>query len=285
MSPEQARGRAIDKRTDIWAFGCVLFEMLTGQMAFAGATTSDHIAAVLEREPDWAALPPETPSGVRRSLRSCLEKDPRSRCHDIADARLQLDERDEATPVHARRSSRTAMTVAAVAALAAGLGAASLYFSLRHSSAAAMPVRLAVELGAEASMPTEVGPNVALSPDGRTLAFVALTREARTGQLYVRHLDQLSATLLPGTEDARNPFFSPDGRWIAFFDSSQSKLKKVSVAGGLPVTLCAAESPRGGIWVDNDSIVLQDRHVSAQCAVASGGRGRIARAVLQGARD
>ena len=189
----------------------------------AATLSSDTIAAILEREPDWSALPPETPAGVKQSLRGCLEKDPRSRWHDMADARLQLDERYEATPVHAQRLRRTAVAVAAVAALA--VGAASL-FSLRHSSAAAIPVRLAVELGAEASMPTEVGPNVALSPDGSTLAFVALAREARTGQLYVRHLDQLSATPLQGTEDARNPFFSPDGRWIAFFDMLHNKLKK-----------------------------------------------------------
>src|SRR3954469_9894016 len=274
MSPEQARGRPIDKRTDIWAFGCVLYEMLTGRLAFAGATTSDHIAAILEREPDWSALPPETSSGVRQSLRRCLEKDPRSRCHDIADARLQLDSGHGAPSVHAQRSSRAAVIVAAVAALTIGVGAASLFFSFGRPAPAATPFRLAVELGADASMPVEVGPNVALSPDGRTLAFAALTREARTGQLYVRHLDQLSATPLPGTEDARNPFFSPDGRWIAFFDMLHGKLKKVSVAGGLPVTLCDARNARGGTWLDNDSIVLQsdafDGNALGRVAAAGG---------------
>jgi serine/threonine-protein kinase len=274
MSPEQARGRAIDKRTDIWAFGCVLYEMITGRMAFDGATTSDHIAAVLEREPDWSALPPETPARVRQTLRSCLEKDPRSRCHDIADARLQLDERYEPVSGPAQGLSRTAVIVTAVAALVSGLGAASLFLSRPHPSAAATPVRLAVELGAEASMPIEVGPNVALAPDGSTLAFVALTPEARTGQLYVRRLDQLAATPLPGTEDARNPFFSPDGRWVAFFDMSHGKLKKVSVAGGLPVTLCDAPGARGGTWVDDDSIVLQtdtfERNALVRVAAAGG---------------
>ena len=123
-------------------------------------------------------------------------------------------------------------------------------------------------------MPTEVGPNVALSPDGSTLAFVALTREARTGQLYVRHLDQLSATPLSGTEDARNPFFSPDGRWIAFFDMLHNKLKKVSVAGGLLVTLCDAPGARGGTWVDDDSIVLKTASFGANAlsrVAAAGG--------------
>jgi len=258
MSPEQARGQAIDKRTDIWAFGCVLYEMLTGRLAFGGATTSDHIAAILEREPDWSRLPPETPSGVTQSLRRCLEKDSRSRWHDIADARLQLDQPYEATSGRRRRSTRTAVTLAAAVALTVGIGAASLFFSMRHARAAAtMPVRLEVELGADASMPTEVGPNVALSPDGTTLSFVALTHEARTGQLYVRRLDQLSATPLAGTEDARNPFFSPDGRWIAFFDVGQDKLKKVSVAGGQPVKLCDVRAGRGGTWMDDDWIVLQ----------------------------
>jgi serine/threonine protein kinase/Tol biopolymer transport system component len=254
MSPEQARGRPVDKRTDIWAFGCVLYEMLSGRRAFAGDTTSDRIAAILEREPDWSLVPAAAPPGVRRALRRCLDKDPAFRLHDIADARLDLDDPGD---LLVPRSRPRALIAAIPIALAVGAGAAFLFFSLRSSSPGADPVHLTVELGADASMPVEVGPNVALSRDGSTLTFVALTHDARTGQLYVRHLNQLTAIPLAGTEDARNPFFSPDGRWIGFFDDVHSKLKKVAATGGDPVTLCDAPSGRGGEWLDDDSIVIQ----------------------------
>jgi serine/threonine-protein kinase len=254
MSPEQARGRPVDKRTDIWAFGCVLYEMRSGRKAFAGETTSDRIAAILEREPDWSLVPAAAPPGVRRVVRRCLEKDPARRLHDIADARLDLDDPGDFV---VSRSSPRALIAAISIALAIGASAAFLFFSLRFSSAAQDPVHLTVELGADASMPVEVGPNVALSPDGSMLAFVALTHDARTGQLYVRHLNQLTAIAIAGTEDARNPFFSPDGRWIAFFDDVHQKLKKVAATGGDPVTLCDAPGGRGGAWLDDDSIVIQ----------------------------
>jgi serine/threonine-protein kinase len=255
MSPEQARGRPVDKRTDIWAFGCVLYEMICGRQAFAGETTSDRIAAILEREPDWSLVPAAAPPGVRRVLRRCLEKDPARRPHHIADARLDLE--DPGDPVVPRSRQRALITAIPIA-LAIGASAAFLFFPPRSSSPAPDPLHLTVELGADASMPVEVGPNVALSPDGSTLAFVALSHDARTGQLYVRHLNQLvTTTPLAGTEDARNPFFSPDGRWIAFFDDVHRKLKKVSTTGGPPVTLCDAPGGRGGAWLDDHSIVVQ----------------------------
>jgi serine/threonine-protein kinase len=256
MSPEQATGRSVDRRTDLWAFGVLLMEMLTGRRVFEGDTVTDVIAAVLKSEPDWTALPDNTPESARRVLRRCLVKDPGRRLRDMADARLDLDDLTD-LPAPRARGWAPALAIAIVL----GLIAAWLLLSARAPAPTTPTTRLSVELGADASMPVEVGPNVALSPDGSTLAFVALTHEAVTGQLYVRHLGQLVATALPGTQNARNPFFSPDGRWIAFFDDAQRKLKKVSTIGGDPVTLCDAPSGRGGVWLDEDSILVQvDAH-------------------------
>lgn len=254
MSPEGVRGQVVNNQTDIWAFGCVLYEMLTGRMAFPGATTSDHIAAIIEREPDWSLLPLTTPPAIRRLLRRCLEKDSKWRLHDIADARLELNEDTETAGQPGLRTFPAIIAIAMAIALAAVLSAAWLFFGTRRSSPT---TRLTVELGAPASMASEVGPNVALSSDGGTLAFVALTRESHSTQLYVRRLDQLNAVPLSGTDDARNPFFSPDGRWIAFFDQLHFKLKKVSVDGGPPVTLSDVRDWRGGDWTDDNSIVFQ----------------------------
>jgi len=256
MSPEQARGQAVDKRTDIWAFGCVLYEMLTGRRAFAGATVSDHIAAILEREPDWSALPATTPAATTRVLRRCLDKDRARRLHDIADARIDLEDVSEpAAP--ATRASPLAATLVAGAIVA--LAAALLLLRSRQSTPAGTSLRVSMELGADTSMPTEVGPNVALSPDGAMLAFVALANDGHTTQLYIRRLDALNAVAMAGTDDARNPFFSPDSRWVAFFDQFHGKLKKVAVSGGAPTTIADAPDGRGGAWLDDRWIVFQPR--------------------------
>ncbi len=259
MSPEQARGRAVDKRADVWAFGVLLFEMLTGRRLFEGETVSDTLAAVLRQEIPWPVLPAETPAGVQRLLRRCLERDPKQRLRDIGEARVALratpNYEDAAIPAEPSRTWRrtlpwtlTALTLAAAALV--------LRAPWHHPATAAPSLRLSVGLGADVSLDMRGGPGPAavLSPDGRTLAFVGAKEGAKT-KLFVRLLGQLNATPLPGTEGARDPFFSPDGQWIAFF--ADSKLKRVSVTGGATIVL--ADAPwrgRGGTWSDDGTILF-----------------------------
>jgi len=267
MSPEQARGKAVDKRVDIWAFACVVYEMLTGQRAFGGDEVSDTLAFIITRDIDWAALPDTTPSGVRRMLRRCLEKDLRRRFRDIADARLELEEALAASPHPGDIGSSSAPPARAVSPrtlwalwslvgvlVVALVGLVTVWAPWRKA-ARPLLTRVSVDLGVDASLATDLGAAAVLSPDGRVMAFAAQpTTAGAHPQLYIRHLDQLQATPLASTDDARAPFFSPDGQWIAFF--AGGKLRKVSVNGGATVTLCDAPSGRGGYWDDDDSIVF-----------------------------
>jgi serine/threonine-protein kinase len=269
MSPEQAAGKAADKRSDLWGFGVVLLEMLTGRRVFAGPDVAHVVAAVLKSEPDWTTLPAETPTSVRRLLRRCLEKDRRHRLADASDARLELDEVGSA----ADREGVLAATPGATAAVpawrralpwaVAGMFGVALIASLLvwapwRSTPVPTPRKLLALVGADASLPTTLGASAVLSPDGTTLAFVA--QQAGQTRLFVRKLDQLRAIALAGTEDAANPFFSPEGQWIAFF--AGGRLKKVSVTGGAAVTLCDAPSGRGGTWADDDTIIFSPTSAS-----------------------
>jgi eukaryotic-like serine/threonine-protein kinase len=203
MSPEQARGQRVDAQTDIWAFGCVLYEMLCGRAAFGGATLTDTMAAVIKREPDWKALPRSTPPGVVRLLRRTLEKNPSRRLHAIADARLDLDEAPEATTPPAAaasspRSSRSLMLAAAVVALVLVVAAGGLLLMRRDGQVPSQtPTRLSI------AAPGQVSPqlSVAVSPDGRRLAYVS-TDATGGSRLWVRDLDALAPHALAGTEDA-----------------------------------------------------------------------------------
>ncbi len=259
MSPEQARGQMVDKRTDIWAFGCVLYEMLTGHSAFERATISDTLAAVLEREPDWDALPPATPGSVRRVLERCLEKDPRRRVRDIADARAELDIPDKRNGhVPPARSRLTIIwTIAAAASTIVTVVALTGWW--RATRPMAGPVlRFPVDLGHEATNPIN-GPGVIISPDGTRIVY--RVRDARgTVRLFTRTLDTDQATVLPGTERAIAPFFSPDGQSVGFFDvlstNPNGKLKKVSVREGNAVELCDVVFARGASWGDDGNIVV-----------------------------
>jgi serine/threonine-protein kinase len=266
MSPEQATGKPVDRRSDLWALGVVVIEMLTGRPVFAGETVSHVLASVLTSNPDWTALPAGTPPAIRRMLRRCLEKDRRRRLESAADARLDIEEALAAPIGEARARSagspeafwRRALPWAIAGALAFGLTFVLAWFAPWRRLPAPTAMRLSAELGADASLIPGIGPAGAaavLSPDGTLLSFAAQKNGAGGSQLYVRRLDQLKATLLPGTDDASSPFFSPDGRWIAFF--AGGKLKKISVTGGAAVTVCDAANSRGGAWSDDDSIVLQ----------------------------
>ncbi len=249
-SPEQARGKAVDKRADIWAFGVVLFEMLSGRRLFSGETVSDTLAAVLRQEIDWRALPASTPPGLRFVLERCLNRDSKKRLRDIGEARIAFEER-LGTPDTVRVSSGL-RALAWVIALSATIIALALWALWLRAPQPAPPLRLTAELGADVSLSIGMGPTAILSPDGRLLAFVANQGAGGRPLLHLRRLEKLDATPLSGTEDARDPFFSPDGEWIALV--ADRKLNQVSVTGGAAVTLCDAEDARGGTWAEDGTI-------------------------------
>jgi serine/threonine-protein kinase len=271
MAPEQARGKAVDKRVDIWAFGCVVFEMITAKRAFDGEEITDALAFVITREPDWSLLPPTTPDAIRKLLRRTLEKERKRRLADISDALFELEEGNtgryaagatSASHVNGRATrdlfgSSTLWRMLpwfTTAALTAALGWMLVTKPPWRDSTRPSPIRLAANIGVDASLSRGPGSAVALSPDGRTVAFAVQKTPEAPSLLYVRPLDRLEATPLAGTDDASQPFFSPDGQWIAFF--AAGKLKKVGVAGGAVLTLADAPSPRGGDWSEDDTIVF-----------------------------
>ena len=272
MSPEQVRGDRVDARTDVWAFGCLLYEMLTGHPAFGRSTVADTLRAVMEDEPDWARLPASVPVGVRRLLRRCLARDPRRRLHHIADARLELDDAiavpgdDAADRVAAGpRERRLAVAVAALAvACAAALGVV-----LVRAPVAAPELR-AVEI----TTPRTPDPwSFAISPDGRLVAFVA-ERDSQP-MLWVRALDAATAArVLPGTEGARRPFWSPDSRSIGFFVTSE--IKRIDVAGGAARRITLALAATAAAWGPDGTILYSGTSAPELYRVgAAGGTPRV----------
>ena len=244
MAPEQAKGRPADKRSDVWAFGCVLYEMLTGARAFAGDDVSDTLAAVLRAEPDWRTLPPETPASIRRLLRRCLEKDRKRRLSDAAGARLEIDDAltvpasDVVTlPATASRAGWLRGAVIATAALVVGGAAAggAVWITTRPGPARVMRTTIQTS-GATAlvNSPRAAG-SLAITPDGSRIVYTA------AGQLVVRRLDQFEATPLISLGSPTQPFISPDGQWVGFFDGMV--LKKVAMTGGPPVTVFEDNNP------------------------------------------
>lgn len=238
MSPEQARGKTVDKRADIWAFGVVLFEILTGKRLFEGETVSDTLAQVLTKEPDWE----QVPAKLRRLLRKCLEKDPNKRLRDMGDAWELLE---DAPPPIASSRSRLSWVVAALLALTTVAASLIAYRATRPAELKPL-VRLDVDLGSELPPSTIGGSEVIISPDGTRLVYVS------QGKLFTRRLDQPNAVELAGTDGAVQPFFSPDGQWVAFF--AQRALKKIPADGGAAIVLCNSGNPRGGSWGEDGSI-------------------------------
>ena len=240
MSPEQARGKTTSKRTDIWAFGCVLYEMLTAHLAFSGDTSSDIIAAVLKTEPSWSMLPPKTPWGIRVLLQRCLRKDLNSRLRDIGDARLEIEETltentqaPNAVPVESRASWRQRLQwlLLLLMTVAAAVG----IWSARHRPA-----------------PLPISRFVVATPG-----------------MYVREIKDWQPKPLPGTEGANSPFFSPDSQWIGFFAGGM--MKKVGVKGGLPIEICEAAVGRGGSWSSDGTIVFARNMSSGLFRVSASG--------------
>jgi serine/threonine-protein kinase len=266
MSPEQARGLEVDRRSDIWAFGCVLYEMLTGRRAFGGDDVTDTLSRVLQREPDFAALSPDTPAAVQRLLTHCLQKDRNRRLSQIAVAAFQIEEALSTavpgTPSAARQLPATvpgaARRLAAVAGVAGAIaGAGALWLVTSREAAVSAPVtRLqmslapADEIGGIDGRPTRQA--FVLSPDGRTLVFSAVQKNQRS--LFVRRLDQAAATTLAGTENAIQPFFSPDGQWVGYL--AEGEIRKVPLGGGPPVVIASEAVVFGASWGDDDRIVF-----------------------------
>jgi len=260
MSPEQARGRRVDKRTDIWAFGALLFELLTGDRVFAGETVTDVLAAVVHKEPAWDRLPVPVPAPIRRLLRRCLRKNADERLHDIADARLEIDEalrapgdgsEDASTPGRPGASVGIPHRLVFVALLAAaglaGVGIGAVWF--RRAAPVAEPVRRLSITGlgwsdVEVVDVTLMQNLLALSPDGSRLVYSAVRDGTR--RLYLRELDAFDALPIKGTENGFGPFLSPDGTSLAF--AANGRLKKLSLAGGMPQAFGSAPGFRGGTW-------------------------------------
>ena len=268
MSPEQARGRAIDKRTDVWAFGCVLYEMLTGRAAFARDTVSDTIAAILEHEPEWSRLPPATPPRVHRVLRRCLQKDSRRRLRDIGDARLELEDETNApaAPAVSGQSWTTLLAVIAAVIVTAVVTAAFVVW-LRGTPAATTPMTFTFSPPAnEAFAPVSAA---VPSPDGRRIAFVTRQRSG-AGAIWIRAIDATSPQRVAGTEGAAGtPFWSPDGRYLGFV--AAGRLKRVDPAGGPALTICSVQGYLGAAWGRDNIIVLAPANRTSLHRVSAAG--------------
>jgi Tol biopolymer transport system component len=257
MSPEQARGKAVDKRTDIWAFGCVLYELLTGKQAFQGDDVTEILASVVKSEPDWPALPAQIPSSIRTLLMRCLRKDRRQRLSDAADARIEIEDaiasREDHGATQIVRTSKVnvpwvltaALAITAMVAIAFGMVA---YRASRSPAVQNRVVRFAISLPPG----EEITSYPAITLDGRTLAYVT-QHGAEDSQLYLRDLNSFESRAVPGSSGARQPFFSPDGKWVAFF--AQGQLQKAEVSGGAPIRLAEAVYPFGGTWNEDNTII------------------------------
>jgi Tol biopolymer transport system component len=267
MSPEQARGQWLDRRTDIWSFGCVLYEMLTGRQPFAGDTISDTLAAVLDREPDLTLLPADTPPSIRRLLRRCLEKDRRRRLDSASDARLEIDDASASPGARTHLPGATPshrVTLVALAALAgaAAIGALVVWTLVRPAPADVADMRVDI-----ITPSTDAPTSFAISPDGRRLVFVAY--DQGQARLWLRPLDATAARPLAGTDGAMYPFWSPDSRALGFF--ADGKLKRIDIRGGLPQTLANAQGGRGGTWGPDGLIVFAPTAVGSLSSVQSSG--------------
>jgi len=271
MSPEQARGVGLDRRTDIWAFGVILFEMLTGKQLFQGETISDTLAAVLRKEPDWESLPVDEAPELCHMIERCLERNPKQRLRDIGEARIFLQDGGASgsnlsfsrlgmvAPPTAHAPAKPPVLLLAGLALVCLVAGAFLGWKILAQSELVPVVHAMVPPPPQTDYElngTAPGP-AAISPDGTKLAFTAIDEEGVT-LLYLRHLDKGESVGLSGTDGAAYPFWSHDNKFIGFFVPSDNKLKKVAVGGGPPVTLCAAENGKGGSWNSQGDIIFAE---------------------------
>ena len=279
MSPEQARGQPLDRRTDIWAFGCVLYEMLTGRAPFAGDTISDTLAAILEREPDWAALPAIVPAPVRTLIRRCLEKDARQRIADISVVPFVLDDLADLAPATAPGSSaaiaprralwRRMAILSGTWLVGVAMAGSAAWFAARSTAPPRVSRLLITPASAAAPSVGVVGYSLAITPDGTRVVYTGANNTA----LFVRALDQLNATSITGLGEPYGVFVSPDGQWIGFFDGVTA-LQKVAITGGPAVTLGRPDGTAlGASWGADGSIIFAtiNRTTGLQRIAASGG--------------
>ncbi len=279
MSPEQAKGKRVDKRTDIWAFGAVLYEMLTGTRLFAGEDVSDTLAAVLRAEPDWSALPDETPSFVRRVLQLCLAKNLQERARDIGDVRLAMggafetvaDEAsfsDERPRVGAKPRPSVPLLLGS-ALTAAVISGIVVWSSMRSSGVPIDVARWTIDTAGSLDV-ERFHRDIAVSPDGRFVVYNERIPDSNFNQLYLRSIDQLDGSPLPGTLAAQGPFVSPDGQWIGF--SEGNRLQKVSSFGGPGISIATVPSlVRGASWLPDDRIVFGSHNGGLFVVPAGGG--------------
>ena len=266
MSPEQAKGRPADKRSDIWAFGCVLYEMLTGKRAFEGEDVSDTLASVLKGEPEWTALPPKTPPAIHRLLRRCLVKDRARRLSDAGVARLEIDDAPiEAAAIHHATSKAVGRfeRIAWAVGLIATVVVVTLLGSLRRTPPSTPEMRFEITT----TPPTTSSSSFAIAPSGQLLVYTA-TINNRT-QLWLRALDSTMARALAGTDGAQLPFWSPDERSIGFF--SEGKLKRIEIDGGTVQTLAETIATGGGTWSRSGTIVYSPNTSGRLFAVSQNG--------------
>ena len=255
MSPEQARGRSLDQRTDVWAFGCCLYEALAGKPAFTGDTVPDTLTEVLGKEPDWDALPDDTRSGLRRLLSRALCKDARVRLHHVGDARIELLDTSDEPSAFAKPRYALAVVAALAAALLTGLAMWRLLGASDVADAHVVRMTVIPPDGHQLATRSRVRvPPLAISRDGETLAFAA--RDDGPPRIYLRELDSLETRVLEGTENASLPFFSRDGRWVGY--RVGDVISKVPVEGGVPLAIGKVPrgSARGAAWWSSESIVI-----------------------------
>jgi len=280
MSPEQARGRTADKRSDVWAFGCVLYEMLTGKRAFEGEDVSDTLALVLRGEPDWNAFPASVPPNIRAIVKRCLQRDRKARIPDMSVVRFMLDEPAPATDA-ASTPGRARATRVWLASSAAGVllvtTLAAISFAMWRPTGnptrltrlnLTLPDGMALAMGASTSAPGAAPGDLSISPDGMHVALL-LAAPAGRSRIFVRDMDALGARELPGTDGASGPFWSPDSRSIGFF--ADGKIKRVNLDGGPPVSLCDSPDYRGGAWGDGVIVFAPSNRTGLMKVSASGG--------------
>jgi len=258
MSPEQARGKPLDKRTDIWSFGCVLYEALTGRRPFSGETVSDTITAVLSQEPDWDALPSATPGAIQTLLDRCLRKDRAKRLHDIGDARIELEEAFTRPSVPETAEARhglfpTGVLVTILALVAAVSSGIALWKLLVPDGRVTqqMTTRLTVS-STEGVAISGFTPSIAISHDGSKLVYTMTLGDST--ELRLRSMNGFEAEPIVGSQGGTGPFFSPQGDWVGFF--SDGMLRKVPLTGAAPTALCAAANPRGATWTSAGTIIF-----------------------------